>query len=71
MINLKTNKKIGKAIGMLDILEHEMLLITEKGKVIRVKTEPLRSIGRATQGVRMMNLGEGDTICSIAKVLES
>ncbi len=71
VINLKTNKKIGKAIGMLDILEHEMLLITEKGKVIRVKTEPLRSIGRATQGVRMMNLGEGDTICSIAKVLES
>jgi DNA gyrase subunit A len=71
VINLKTNKKIGKAIGMLGILEHEMLLITEQGKVIRIKTEPLRSIGRATQGVRMMNLGEGDTICSIAKVRES
>ena len=48
-----------------------MLLITEKGKVIRIKTEPLRSIGRATQGVRMMNLGDGDSICSIAQVRES
>jgi DNA gyrase subunit A len=71
VINLKVNKKIGKAIGILGILEHEMLLITEQGKVIRVKTEPLRSIGRATQGVRMMNLDAGDTICSIAKVRES
>ncbi len=71
VINLKVNKKIGKAIGMLGIQEHEMLLITEKGKVIRIKTEPLRSIGRATQGVRMMNLGKGDSICSIAKVRES
>jgi len=71
VINLKVNKKIGKAIGMLGIQEHEMLLITEKGKVIRIKTEPLRSIGRATQGVRMMNLGGGDSICSIAKVRES
>ncbi|MFA9452433.1 MAG: DNA gyrase subunit A [Candidatus Aminicenantaceae bacterium] len=71
VINLKVTKKIGKAIGMLGILDHEMLLITGQGKVIRIKTEPLRSIGRATQGVRMMNLGEGDSICSIAKVLES
>ncbi len=71
VINLKVTKKIGKAIGMLGIQDHEMLLITERGKVIRIKTEPLRSIGRATQGVRMMNLGEGDSICSIAKVRES
>ncbi len=71
VINLKVNKKIGKAIGMLGILDHEILLITVHGKVIRIKTEPLRSIGRATQGVRIMNLSEGDSICSIAKVRES
>jgi DNA gyrase subunit A len=71
VINLKVTKKIGSAVGMLGILDHEMLLITGQGKVIRIKTEPLRSIGRATQGVRMMNLGEGDSICSIAKVRES
>ncbi len=71
VINLKVNKKIGKAIGMLGIQDHEILLITVQGKVIRIKTEPLRSIGRATQGVRIMNLSEGDSICSIAKVRES
>jgi len=71
VINLKVNKKIGKAIGMLGILDHEILLITVQGKVIRIKTEPLRSIGRATQGVRIMNLSKGDSICSIAKVRES
>jgi DNA gyrase subunit A len=71
VINLKVTDKIGKAIGMVGVQDHEMLLITSQGKVIRIKTEPLRSIGRATQGVRIMNLGEGDRICSIAKVRES
>ena len=71
VLNLKVNRKIGKAIGIVGILEHEMLLITQQGKVIRFKTEPLRSIGRATQGVRIINLGDGDRICSIAKVCES
>jgi DNA gyrase subunit A len=51
--------------------EHEMLLITEKGKIIRIKTENVRSIGRATQGVKIINLGDDDTVCSIAKVRES
>ncbi|MGB3863059.1 MAG: DNA gyrase C-terminal beta-propeller domain-containing protein, partial [Candidatus Aminicenantaceae bacterium] len=70
-INLKTNKKIGKAIGMVGISEEEILLITEMGKVIRFKTEKLRPIGRATQGVRIINLGKEDRVVSIAKVLES
>jgi DNA gyrase subunit A len=71
VINLKTNKKIGKAIGMVGISEEEILLITEMGKVIRFKTEKLRPIGRATQGVRIINLEKGDKVVSIAKVLES
>ena len=71
VINLKTNKKIGKAIGMVGISEEEILLITEMGKVIRFKTEKLRPIGRATQGVRIINLGKEDRVVSIAKVLES
>jgi DNA gyrase subunit A len=71
VINLKTNTKIGKAIGMLGISEEEILLITEMGKVIRFKAEQLRPIGRATQGVRIINLGKGDRVVSIAKVQES
>ena len=71
VINLKVNKKIGQAIGMSGIDQDEMLLITTNGKVIRIKTENVRSIGRATQGVRIINLAEDDTVCSIAKVTES
>jgi DNA gyrase/topoisomerase IV subunit A len=41
------------------------------GKVIRFKAEQLRPIGRATQGVRIINLGKGDRVVSIAKVQES
>ncbi|MGD8538214.1 MAG: DNA gyrase subunit A [Candidatus Aminicenantes bacterium] len=71
VINLKTSTKIGKAIGMVGISEEEILLITEMGKVIRFKTEQLRPIGRATQGVRIINLEKGDRVVSIAKVQES
>ncbi len=71
VINLKINKKIGKAIGIAGISEEEMLLITEIGKVIRIKTAQVRPLGRATQGVRIINLEKGDKVVSIAKVKES
>ena len=71
VLNLKVNKKIGKAIGMVGISEEEMLMITELGKVIRIKTGQVRPLGRATQGVRIINLEKGDKVVSIAKVRES
>ncbi len=67
VINLKINRKIGKAIGMAGISEDEILFITEEGKVIRIKTEQVRPSGRATQGVRIINLEKGDQVVSIAK----
>ena len=71
VINLKVMPKIGKAIGMLGLADEDVLLITELGKVIRFKTEQLRSLGRITQGVRIINLEENDSVVSIAKVRES
>ncbi|MGD8536363.1 MAG: DNA gyrase subunit A [Candidatus Aminicenantes bacterium] len=71
VINLKVNRKIGKAIGIAGVSEEEMLLITELGKVIRIKTGQVRALGRATQGVRIINLEKGDRVVSIAKVKES
>jgi len=67
VINLKINRRIGKAIGMAGISEDEILFITESGKVIRIKTEQVRPSGRATQGVRIINLQKGDQVVSIAK----
>ncbi len=71
VINLKINKKIGKAVGIAGVSEEEMLMITELGKVIRIKTGQVRPLGRATQGVRIINLEKGDKVVSIAKVKES
>jgi DNA gyrase subunit A len=71
VLNLKTNKKIGKAVGIMGVSDEEVLLITELGKTIRVKTEDFRPIGRATQGVKLINLGKEDRAVSAAKVCES
>lgn len=67
VINLKINKKIGNAIGMVGISEEELLLITEIGKVIRIKTEQVRPLRRATQGVKIINLQKKDRVVSMAK----
>ena len=71
VINLKVNKKIGKAVGMVGISEQELLLITEVGKIIWIQSTKVRSIGRATQGVRIINIADEDRVCSLAKVTES
>jgi DNA gyrase subunit A len=71
VLNLRISSKIGKAIGMVGISSEELILITEVGKVIRIKTEQVRPLSRATQGVRIINLEKGDKVVSIAKVRES
>ncbi len=71
VINLRTNKKVGKAVGMIGVSDEEALLITKLGKTIRVKTQDFRSIGRATQGVKLIHLAKDDCAVSVAKVCES
>jgi DNA gyrase subunit A len=71
VINLKVSPKTGNAVGIVGVSEEDVILITEEGKVIRIKTEQVRPLGRATQGVRLINLEKGDKVVSIAKVRES
>lgn len=71
VMNLKIGSKTGNAIGMVGISDEDLILITELGKVIRIKTEQLRSLGRSTQGVRLINLEKDDRVVSIAKVQET
>ncbi|MCJ7582757.1 MAG: DNA gyrase subunit A [Candidatus Aminicenantes bacterium] len=68
VVNLKLSKKIGNAIGMISIADQEILLITQVGKIIRIKTEKVRPLGRATQGVKIINLEKDDRVVSLAKV---
>jgi DNA gyrase subunit A len=69
--NLKVGGKIGNALSIVGIAEEELLIITVEGKVIRIKTTQFRSLSRATQGVRIINLEDKDRVCAVAKVRES
>jgi DNA gyrase subunit A len=51
--------------------KREIIIATRLGKVIRIQTKQVRAVGRATQGVRLINLENGDKNCSVAKAEES
>ncbi|MDH4100637.1 MAG: DNA gyrase subunit A [Nitrospirota bacterium] len=68
---IKITPKSGPLVGMAQISdEDEIMLITSNGKVIRVKIREIRVQSRATQGVRLFDVGEGDKIIGMAKVAE-
>ena len=47
-----------------------VMLITEKGMIIRLNTKDISTIGRNTQGVRLIHLDEGDHLVSMARLAE-
>ena len=56
----------GPLVGCAKVEESdEVLLITQNGMVIRTPVEALREMGRATQGVRLINLKAGDTVSAV------
>ena len=62
-------EKTGEIISIKNVVDSdELMLITRAGIAIRMAVESLRVMGRATQGVRLMRLNEGDSISSIAKI---
>ncbi|HAQ55225.1 MAG TPA: DNA gyrase subunit A, partial [Anaerovibrio sp.] len=71
LINLKVTEKTGKVIGMAVVQEdHELLLITEGGVVLRTSISGISQIGRNTQGVIIMKPSEGDKVSSMATLLQ-
>ena len=48
----------------------DLVIITEKGMIIRQHVQDIRVIGRNTQGVRLINLKDADTIADVARVLK-
>ena len=57
------------AVHTLDPKAKEVIMMSTKGQAIRVATADIPTLGRATQGVRIMKLAEGDTVASIGIVL--
>ncbi len=72
IINLKVSDKTGAVIGVRQVSEEQgVMLITQAGKIIRINAADVSRIGRSTQGVRVMDLGEGDGLVAMAKIEEA
>jgi DNA gyrase subunit A len=69
--NVQTSERNGLVVDIACVNDqHELLIVTEQGQIIRMKTAGLRPIGRDTQGVRLIELAEGDRVVSIATLSE-
>ena len=71
IINIQTSERNGKVVGIAYVYDDdEVMLISQQGKILRMVTSDIRSIGRATQGVRLIGVEEGDQVVSVAKLAE-
>jgi len=67
--NLEVTDKNGHVVGIAQVhANEELLVITEQGKILRTPANEIRTIGRATQGVKLMDLEGEDKIVSVALV---
>ncbi len=71
ILTIQYDPRRGKLVGALMVDDDsEVFAITSGGGVIRTKAKQVRKAGRQTKGVRLMNLGEGDTLLAIARNAE-
>ena len=67
---IKITEKTGSLIALKDVTDnHDLMIITQFGNILRSPVKALRVMGRATQGVRLINLKENDILASVACVL--
>ena len=67
--DIKTTERNGPVIGIVRVKDDdELMMMTARGKIQRVKVSDFNPIGRNTQGVRIMSLEEGDTLAAIVCV---
>jgi DNA gyrase subunit A len=71
IITMKTTEKTGRVIGVQLVgADDQLMLITNTGKIIRLRINDIRVIGRNTQGVRLIDLDEGERVVSLARLAE-
>ena len=72
IINIHASDRNGHVVGVeyIDDEENEVMIITQQGKVLRTQAQDIRPIGRATQGVRLIEIDAEDSVVSIARLVE-
>ncbi len=70
VINIKTSTRNGKVAGIKSVTDNDdLIFVTQQGILIRTPAKNISTIGRNTQGLRIMKLNEGDKVISVAKVV--
>ena len=70
VINIKTTDRNGKVVALINVSDdNELMMMTAQGMIIRAAINTIRSIGRNTQGVKLISLKAGDKVVSVAPVI--
>ncbi|MDG2040119.1 MAG: DNA gyrase subunit A [Ilumatobacter sp.] len=71
IISIHTSVRNGRVAGIAYVEnEDELMLITQEGKILRMDTKDIRPIGRATQGVRLIEIDDKDLVVSLARLVD-
>jgi DNA gyrase subunit A len=71
IINIHTTDRNGRVVGIASLQDLDaLMIITQQGKVLRMVAQDIRTIGRATQGVRLIEMDPEDRVVSIARLAE-
>ena len=69
IVNLKISDKTGSVAAILDVHEDDdLMVVTDGGMIIRTRVNSIRVMGRSTQGVRVINLKDGQTVAGVGKL---
>ncbi|MFZ0450705.1 MAG: DNA gyrase subunit A [Desulfatiglandaceae bacterium] len=71
ILTIKTSLRNGPVVASYQVTQSDqVMIITEHGKIIRMKVADISVIGRNTQGVKLIDLGEGERVVGVAKLME-
>ncbi len=72
IITIRTNERNGEVVGIAQVVtSDELMLVTNSGKVLRCPVDSISTMGRATQGVRVMNLDAHEEIVSVERLADN
>ena len=71
ILTIKTTDRNGPVVYAYQVTDQDQLMImTEHGKIIRLRAADISLIGRNTQGVKLIDLGEGEKVIGVARLMD-
>jgi len=72
IITMKVGDRTGGVVGVAQVSEaDEVMLVTDRGRLIRMRVDEMRVIGRNTQGVKLVDVDDGERVVSVARLVEA